>query len=443
MVVLGLDGLPLSLARTLAATGDFPALAMLTSQARAIRAELPELSPVNWTSFYTATGPEEHGVFGFTRIHAQTYAMGLCDFSQPRVPTIFDRLREVGATARVINLPNTYPARPIPGMLISGFVAPELSRAVFPPMLAGRLEAEGYLLEADTARAVEDPAYLLAQLRITLASRRMALSMLWPDLAWNLFVLVLTETDRLFHFLFHAVEDAAHPLHGECLSLLREWDAVIGDVLALYAQLPGPKRLMVLADHGFTRLITEVDVNACLRDMGLLHTVLPPEACDDLDATGITPATQAFALDPGRIYLHTRARFARGGVSREDVPALQARIREALLSLRYEGQPVMAAVHTGAECYPGPLVAYAPDLVCESNPGFDLKAKFNRRARFGTFGRTGTHTVGDTFFYDSAEGAAEEQLPSVCRVRDAGVRILAQFGLTVRPDRPEFSDHHS
>ncbi|UZP66798.1 alkaline phosphatase family protein [Desulfovibrio mangrovi] len=425
LVVLGLDGLPLSLAHRLVAGGTCPNLGRLVTHARAITAELPELSPVNWTSFMTAAGPEEHGVFGFTRIHAHTYEMGLTNFAHVQVPTLFDKLGQAGFSSRSINLPNTYPARPIKGMLISGFVAEELSRAVFPPMLAGMLRDKGYLLEADTAHAAQEPLHLLSELRRTVKSRRNALNMLWPDLAWNCFIFVLTETDRLFHFLFDAVEDALHPLHGPCMELLAEWDVLIGELLDRYEALPEPKRLLALADHGFTRLITEVDVNALLRDMGLLHTALPPEACDDLDATGITPATKAFALDPGRIYLHRRDRFARGSVDAAEAAGLTQRIRTALMDIRYQGQPVFKEIHTADALYNGPMRPYAPDLVCETHPGFDLKAKFNRRKAFGTFGRTGTHTVHDVFFFDSA---AEAHGP-VVRVRDVGKEILRWFGL--------------
>jgi hypothetical protein len=42
LAVLGLDGLPLSLARRLAARGPAPTLARLLPRAHALRAELPE-----------------------------------------------------------------------------------------------------------------------------------------------------------------------------------------------------------------------------------------------------------------------------------------------------------------------------------------------------------------------------------------------------------------
>jgi predicted AlkP superfamily phosphohydrolase/phosphomutase len=463
LVVLGLDGLPFSLARHLCARGRTPNLARIAASpnASAMAAELPDLSPVNWTSFYTAAGPETHGVFGFTRFNVTTHELSLADFSQVAAPTIFDRLGERGLTSRVINLPNTYPARPIPGMLISGFVAHDLARAVHPPFLLGPLAGAGYRLEADTARGGADPAHLLAELRATLAARRAALRLLWPDLAWNLFVLVLTETDRLFHFLWDAVTDETHPLHPACMDFLAEWDALVGEVLdltkALAARDGRPVRLLALADHGFGPVRAEVDLNAWLRGQGLLRQVTPGgvEQCHELDAATLHPDSAAFALDPGRIYLRTRRRFPDGTLDDAQGRALAERLRHYLSQLTFEGAPVFRAVLAADEVYgpeapeavlsgpgmvlPGargavdvpPMRWAAPDLVCVPAYGFDLKAKWNRTQVFGLpeqYGRTGTHTPDDAFWYDSQpDGHAPVS------VRDAGAAVLRHFGLDAPP----------
>ena len=69
IVVLGLDGLPSSLALKWAT--KLPNLSRIAGKCSPISAELPELSPVNWTSFFTAQKPEKHGLYGFTSIDPQ------------------------------------------------------------------------------------------------------------------------------------------------------------------------------------------------------------------------------------------------------------------------------------------------------------------------------------------------------------------------------------
>ncbi|GAB6036471.1 alkaline phosphatase family protein [Fundidesulfovibrio butyratiphilus] len=435
LVVLGLDGLPLGLARKLSASGRYPNLARLALSpgAKAIRAELPDLSPVNWGSFSTGVGPGGHGVFGFSKLDHATYAQSLIDSSDLTAPTLFERLAEAGLSARVVNLPGAYPAKPMSGMLVAGFVAPELTRAVHPGFLSSILAGEGYLLEADTARGASDAYYLIDQCRTTLASRSKALDLFWPDLDWDLFVFVLTETDRIFHFFYPEVENANHPLHEAFAELLEAWDRVIGRLLDRFDSLPGPKRLMALADHGFTTCLAEVDLNVWLRERGLL--ALAREACDENDSRAIRPdKTAAFALDAGRIYLNAKDRFPDGILDRADADRLAEDLCRELPAMQVEGRRPLTRAHRSRDIYQGPRLADAPDIVCEPSPGFSLTGKFDRQELAGLHGRYGCHTPGDAFFHDSLRG----DLASGCEtgrmawpktVADVGREMIAHLGL--------------
>ncbi|QJB57838.1 alkaline phosphatase family protein [Pseudodesulfovibrio sp. zrk46] len=419
LVVLGLDGLPLELARSLGRS--LPNIGRLAEHATTVCAEIPELSPVNWTSFFTGKGPETHGTFGFSRIDTETYELSITNSNHIDCPTIFDWLNQSKLVSRVINLPNTYPAKPIKGMLVSGFVSYELSKAAYPPFFAGKLLEVNYKLEADTNRGVKDLEYLLTELRQTLRSRLAALDILWPDLSWDLFIHVFTETDRLSHFFMDAVLNQKHPQHLHCMAFLTDWDQAIGQLLARYDALKEPKRLIVLADHGFTELKTEVCINTWLKQQQLLKLRQPP--LNEWDATCIGSDSKAFALDPGRIYIHSRERFARGCVANTERSSLIKTIRAGLMDLTLDGERVMEYVHTGDELYPDATSEQLPDLVCQARPGYDLKAKFDRQDIFGHFGRTGTHTVEGAIFFDS-EGSAP------VRMRDIGRTIMEYFNIS-------------
>lgn len=424
LIFLGLDGLPWSLARDLCGQGRLPNLARIVGrpECRAIRSELPELSPVNWTSLFTAAPPGVHGVYGFTHLDPLTYRLEFTDFTHVRAPTIFERLAGHGLFAKVVNMPNLAPVRPTRAMLVAGFPAQNLNGAVHPPALGGILADHGYTVEADTVRGATDPVFLLAELHRTLACREKALHLLWPDLAWDLFCLVLTETDRLGHFLFPALVEPFHPWRSEALHFMTAWDGLVGQVLDLYAKLPSPKRLLVMADHGFTTLDQEVDLNAWLLERGLLRLSRVPG--NEWDSASIAAGTRAFALDPGRIYLHTRERFGRGCLSRAEADHLTEELIPALGGLTREGRRVVRHIHRGPELYRGPRTQLAPDLVLVPERGFDLKGKFGRAEVFGHFGRQGMHTADDVFFYDSRGFAPNTPT-------DVGREILAHFGISV------------
>jgi predicted AlkP superfamily phosphohydrolase/phosphomutase len=420
LVFLGLDGLPWSLARDLCAGGHLPHLAAIIDRSAPIRAELPELSPVNWTSLFTASPPGFHGVYGFTHMDPHSYRLVFTDFTHVHGRTIFESLAAAGLFAKVVNMPLLAPVRPCRAMLVAGFPADRLQGAVHPPVLASILKSHGYVVDADTVRGAKDPAFLTADLHRALQGREKALDLLWPDLAWDMFMLVLTETDRLGHFLFPALTEETHPWRGPCLDFMAAWDRLVGKVLARYADLQGPKRLIMMADHGFATLEQEVDLNAWLTQAGLLHLSRRPE--NEWDTDCISARTKAFALDPGRIYLHTKERFARGRLSRSETRMLIPELIKALQGLAWNGRRVIREIHRGAELYTGPQAHLAPDLVLVPEPGFDLKGKFGRTAVFGHFGRQGMHTAHDVFFFDSA--GAQADTPT-----DVGRRILEYFGL--------------
>lgn len=421
LVVLGLDGLPLALARALAASGRLPNLErLLAINATSIEAELPELSPVNWTSFITAANPGRHGVFGFVGIDPASYALGPIDATTIRVPTLMDRMTAAGLSAKIINLPCAAPVKPMAGAIVAGFPETDLDRAAYPPALAVNLRLAGYRIEADTSRGAADFDFLARELRRTLASRRAALEMLWAGGDFDCFMFVLTETDRLFHFFFPAVAHPEHALHGAVLDLLADWDRVIGLVLDRYEALDGPKRLIALADHGFVELVTEVDLNAWLAQKGLLLT--RPGAQNEWDARIAPHQTAAFGLDPGRIYINIKERFARGVFHEHVAQKLARELRDELLTLSYEGAPVMEAVHLAEGIYEGPQLRRAPNLVCVGRPGMSLTAKYDREALFGRHGRTGCHSPHDALYCDTAAARP-------ATTTEAGREVAAYFDL--------------
>ncbi len=231
LLFIGLDGVGLDLARHLARSGVMPHLGRMMDQAGAwgTVSPLPEVSPVCWTTLFSGQGPGQHGIYGFGEPVAGTYTVRPVDSTAVRVPRLWQTVSAAGGRAVVLNVPLTYPASAINGVMISGFVAPELTRAVHPPELLGQLQALGYRPESDLDRAVEDPAALMPDLMAALEIR-LALFARLLDQPWDLYIGVFTETDRVNHFLWPGLWDDAHPLAGPAREVYRCIDAFLGRV---------------------------------------------------------------------------------------------------------------------------------------------------------------------------------------------------------------------
>ncbi len=443
LAFIGLDGLGLEQARDLAGRGVMPNLGRLMDLGAAWSTEspLPEVSPVCWTSLFSGAEPGAHGVFGFGEIESGAYRVRPVDASAVAVPRLWERLSELGRASVVLNVPLTYPARAIRGAMVSGFVAPELSRAVHPSALLERLTALGYRPEADLEAGVADPAGLAADLARAVETRaRLFAGLLEAD--WDLYVAVFTDSDRANHFLWPALCDPAHPLAGAALEPFRRMD----DFLGLAWRRLGPQveagqlGLMVAADHSFGPIRSEVYLNPWLREQGFLG-VEGWEAGPGHER--ILPATTALALDPGRVYLHWAGRFP-GGWLRPGPRAeeIMGRIRQGLLDLRFrrvergpdgvrvvEEAPV-AAVHLGRELYQGPRAGTAPDLVAEAAPGYSLRAGLGRAGVFGQSHLTGTHRPrgGLALMVPPPAGPAPARVGGLCGLMEEALGLGAPPG---------------
>src|SRR5207249_10205939 len=93
------------------------------------------------------------------------------NFGNVRSETLWDVAGRAGKRSIVLNVPNTYPARPLDGLLVSGFVAVNLERAVHPASLLPRLQAEGYRIDVDYLNADQRPELLLRALLRPLVAR--------------------------------------------------------------------------------------------------------------------------------------------------------------------------------------------------------------------------------------------------------------------------------
>ncbi|HVP90758.1 MAG TPA: alkaline phosphatase family protein [Terriglobales bacterium] len=417
--VIGLDGVPYGMIAGLAARGVMPAAARLIAAGHLhkMKASLPEISAVSWTNFMTGRNPGTHGIFGFTDFRPGSYAVRFPNSLDVQSPAIWDKLRGSGRRSIVINQPSTYPARPIEGVLISGFVAVELAKAVHPPAFRETLERIGYRTDIDTMRSREDPEFLWRELSETLAGHVRALDLLWAE-PWDYFEFIITGTDRLHHYLWDAYEKEAHPFHERFLEYYRMADRVIDKVATAYEEETGGRAgLYLLSDHGFTGIVQEVALNAWLERNGYLAFDRPdPAGLEDLSA-----GSRAFALDPNRVYLNVKGRFPKGAVEPSEVPALRREVAAGLAGLEHGGRKAVRRVFEREEIYSGPFASRGPDLLVLGEPGFDMKGSVKKKEVFGRTSLQGMHTWDDAFFW-----AADDQGPDLA-IEDLAAIILGRF----------------
>jgi predicted AlkP superfamily phosphohydrolase/phosphomutase len=403
-VVIGLDGVPFTLLKDLITRQCIPNMRSIFEKGYfgQMSVSIPEISSVSWSSFMTGKQSGDHGIFGFIDLQPLTYNIFFPNFNHLKSETLWDSLNKHGKKAVVINMPATYPARKIDGALISGFVAIDINKAVYPVSLISDLKKMSYRIDLDTSRAGQDIDFLFQDLNDTLDNRQKAVSFLWNEIAWDLFIVVITGTDRLMHFLWNAYEDEEHAYHQKFMQYFYKVDRFVGMMYEKFLALDGSDEdnntFYMLSDHGFTVIETEVYLNRWLEENGYLKFQKEnPETIMD-----IGPGSTAFALDPSRIHINLKGKYPYGTVDPSNIEHIRQQIKEGLEALTFNGQnSIVKRVYRKEELYHGSYLNHAPDLIVLSQPGFDLKGRVTSQTVFGRTNLQGMHTQDDAFFYSS------------------------------------------
>jgi predicted AlkP superfamily phosphohydrolase/phosphomutase len=395
--VVGLDGVPYSLVLELTERGIMPSLAELlkSGHLHRMKASLPEISAVSWTDFMTGTDSGNHGIFGFTDLKPGSYSLRFPNFLDVKKETFWDVLGKKGKKSIILNQPSTYPARPLNGILVSGFVALDLAKAVYPLSQKATLDRLGYQIDIDTMKSRQDHAFLWSELERTLEGRERALDHFWKE-DWDYFEFVITGTDRLHHYLWNAYADESHCYHARFLDYYRRVDGIIGRLILAYRRLTGDEAgLYLLSDHGFCQINQEVNLNTWLQKEGYLRfSGDPPKGIEDIGKGSV-----AFALDPNRIYFNRKGRFPQGELDEAGREALKAEVTQKLEELEFQGRRVIRRVFDASTIYSGPYTSSGPDLLVLSEPGFDLKGSVKKKDVFVRTDLEGMHTWDDAFFW--------------------------------------------
>jgi predicted AlkP superfamily phosphohydrolase/phosphomutase len=378
---------------------------------RSMTASIPDVSSVSWTSFATGVNPGEHGIYGFMDLEPNSYSLYFPNSGDRQAPAFWEILGKTGSNkstlskkysgrmdrsyrSTILNLPQTYPASPLNGTLVSGFVAIDLKKAVYPGAVYPYLDSIHYSIDVDAEKIREGKPVFFKELSDCFETRKKAISHFFGLDDWDLFFACITETDRLHHFFFDAAMDKTHPDHGSFVDFYARLDGWIKDLYERFVGQYGNEGwVMLLSDHGFAPIHREVYINAFLEKSGFLALRQEGEFYEKIGAE-----TKAFCLDPCRLYLHDASSYPRGRVSQREKETVLEDLKKALGGLKGEdGHPVIHKMFRKEEIYRGPYLDRAPDLVCLPEDGYDLKGSLQKREVFGNTIFRGMHTWHDAF----------------------------------------------
>jgi len=397
LFILALDGTPFTLLNELLQNGHMPNLKKLAEQSlfKQMDSVIPPVSSSAWASFMTGKTPDQHGILGFVDRDPATFEWILTNASHLHAATLWQIFSEQKKRVFTMNVPVTYPPKPINGISICGFLGSDIRQGTYPAEIGMLLKARGYRIDANTELAKRDLNLFLDDLFAVLEKRIETMWFFYTQERWDVFMTHIMETDRLHHFVWEYYERRDPHFHDRFLNLYRLADTLIGKIIKT---IDKNTALLLLSDHGFCSLKYEVYLNKWLADNGFLSFT----KANPLSLKDMTAQTRAYSLYPGRIYLNVTGREPFGRIS-PGIEYEQTRnhIIAALELLNDpEGKSVVKQVLRREEAYPqadSDMEKILPDLIVLPNYGYDFKGNLQHPCLFDKTIFNGTHTPDDAF----------------------------------------------
>lgn len=138
MLIIGLDGATFDIIDPMIEAGRMPNLKRFMEEGvrGILNSTKPPITPAAWTTFMTGKGPGRHGILDFERFDVARHELSFNSTYEIREKTIWELLSEKGLRVGSINVPMTYPPKPVNGFMISGFETPSIDASfTWPPEL--------------------------------------------------------------------------------------------------------------------------------------------------------------------------------------------------------------------------------------------------------------------------------------------------------------------
>jgi predicted AlkP superfamily phosphohydrolase/phosphomutase len=299
ILVAGLDGATFDLIAPWADAGKLPTFKRLMAEGTwgHLASTVPPVTSPAWPTFSTGKNPGKHSVFDYIRPRQGRF--DLVNASAIDSPTLWEILSQKGKRVGVMNVPVTYPPRPVNGFLVSGLLSPSKANLAHPAGFLKRYEAElgPYRVMPNVQYKEGIEGEFIADLQDLIERRKRYALALMQNEPWDFMMIHFLALDVAQHALWHLM-DPAHPRHDPAraarhgdaiLKLYRQVDAALAEIAAL---LDDDTTLFLMSDHGFGPLHRVVNLNNLLLKAGLLRLKRTPltQLKYALSRLGITPA---------------------------------------------------------------------------------------------------------------------------------------------------------
>src|SRR5258708_26580597 len=337
-----------------------------------LESTIPPITVPAWMTMMTGKDPGTLGIYGFRNRKDHSYdGLAFANSRMVHEETVWDILAKHGKQSILLGVPLTYPPRPVNGVMICDFLAPDTSvEYTYPPELKDEIsETVGeYIIDVRDFRT-NDKDRLLREL-YTMAERRFQLA--WHLIVtkpWDFFIMVEMGTDRIPHGFWryfdheHPLYEAGNPYENAVHNYYVAIDRHVGELVSV---VPAETLIIAVSDHGAKRMDGGICLNEWLIEQGYLTLKERPECVSRFSPEMVDwSKTRAWGDGGyyGRLFLNVKGREPQGTVVAAEYDALRSELVTRLEALGDEnGKPIGTKVYRPEDIYET-VNNVAPDLI--------------------------------------------------------------------------------
>jgi len=418
LVLIGLDGATFSILRPLVDAGVMPTLSRFLREGASgvLLSTHPPVTCPAWPTMFTGINPGKHSVYSFSFRDAKSGRIRTAASGDVAARKLWNIISDAGKLVAILNVPITFPAESVNGVMLTGYPSPDESPYLtWPRSLNRKLRDEftdlslNWNVLSDRPRKQGKREQKAQQLSELMSLRSKQFEYLISKNEFDFCFLVYEYPDRVHHIFYHLLDPAceAHrvPENNMTLKFLhngfRELDASLRHIVDHFGN---DANYIVVSDHGFDAVNRWVYVNNLLAQHGLL-VLKGFKTWVDVVTRGLhIPRSVRWRMgleehkkwhfpDPFRIpivnynrtkafagpqlehavYVNLRGRCPEGIIEPgEEYEKVKDEIVEVLSTAtdHRTGKRVFEGVWTREEIYNGPYLQNAPDVIYELSPGY-------------------------------------------------------------------------
>ena len=407
-----------------------------------LESTIPPITCPAWMSMVTSKDPGQLGFYGFRNRRGYSYTnLSIANSTAVTVPTVWDILGEHGKKVLLLGIPQTYPPKPVNGIMVTGFLTPDVESPFTYPGDFRKEVAEQvgeYIFDVRGFRT-DDKDHLLEEI-YRMTERRFSLARhMITTKEWDFFMMVEMGPDRIQHG-FWKFFDADHPRYvpgNPYENAMRDYYVYLDSLVGGLIEAAGKDvAIMVVSDHGAKRMVGGICINEWLMREGYLAVKCVPDKPTKLEEVEIDwSKTKAWGYGGyyGRLILNVQGREPEGTVPPERVKGCRDELKAKLEAMTdEEGRPLGTRVFFPDETYrevrniPPDLIIYFGNLNWRSQGLLGTGSVYAYENDTGP--DDANHDSFGTFILDAAVGESGRYVEGM-HITDVAPTILHLMGI--------------